>query len=198
MHQVYCVIDVMLLSIQLKVNFADNCNRKMFFSSSFGNIWQNTNILSVILLYLLIWDSQKYIGCNCCSKKHPYMFMLPIKVTTAPSAVQWRKPITHFFVNFFFNVSVCRSPVSVAKTNHTQLWGAITHAGMFKTNPLYFLRLYYWFIPQMSKTVFLCYLFPWINFAKLKCKCLHLFFLHSRVKWRTVWRRPSMFCAAML
>lgn len=29
------------------------------------------------------------------------MFMLPIKVTTAPSVVQSREPITHFFVNLF-------------------------------------------------------------------------------------------------
>lgn len=48
-------------------------------------------------------------------------------VSAAPSAVKLRITTIHFP-----NISLYRSSVSVAKTNHTQLWRATTHTGMLK------------------------------------------------------------------
>lgn len=58
-------------------------------------------------------------------KKCPTVCLMFFRnVTTAPSAVNL--PV-HTFI-----MSLCRSSVSVAKTNHTQLWRATTRNGMLK------------------------------------------------------------------
>ena len=86
-----------------------------------------SNLFSLIATLFLAHknESVEIVG----AKTSLCMFNVPQhrNVSAAPSAVKLRITTKHYP-----NISLRRSSVSVAKTNHTQLWRATTRTGMLK------------------------------------------------------------------
>lgn len=99
-------------------------------SISAREYWHQSNLFNLFSLIATLFLAHKNESVEIVGAKMILCMFSVLQlsnVSAAPSAVKWRINTVHCP-----NISLSRSSVSVAKTNHTQLWRATTRTGMLQ------------------------------------------------------------------